>query len=79
MDPRTPVKKFSALLFKLANVRQQVFKQLQDEFLEVTEIGAAAQSTPEVRRSSFMSSNSGKGDTEEPWYEDFLMPLLERL
>lgn len=39
MDPRTPVKKFAALLFKLANIRHQVFKQLQREFTEVQTVG----------------------------------------
>lgn len=38
MDPRTPIKKFAALLFKLANVRQQVFRQLQKEFLDISPI-----------------------------------------
>lgn len=35
LDPRTPMKKFGALLFKLANIRQQIFKQINREFLEV--------------------------------------------
>ena len=42
VDPRTPIKKFAALLFKLANVRQQIFKQLQREFVEETTIGSGS-------------------------------------
>ena len=26
MDPRTPIKKFAALIFKLASIRNQIFK-----------------------------------------------------
>ena len=47
MDPRTPIKKFAALLFKLANVRKQIFKQLQKEFKQVSPIGKQQQHTPD--------------------------------
>ena len=32
IDPRTPIKKFSALLYKLASVRHMLFEQLNREF-----------------------------------------------
>ena len=48
MDPRTPIKKFAALLFKLANVRQQIFKQLRREFVEVSTIGSGSGSGGKV-------------------------------
>ena len=38
-DPRTPIKKFASLLFKLAHIRKQVFKQIHKEFLDVSKIG----------------------------------------
>ena len=53
MDPRTPIKKFAALLFKLANVRQQIFRQLQKEFSEVYPIGGGP-----TNQSSHTSGNS---------------------
>ena len=46
MDPRTPIKKFAALLFKLANIRSLVFKKIQKEFLEVNEIQTTAGQSP---------------------------------
>ena len=42
MDPRTPIKKFAALIFKLANIRNQIFKQLQKEFVEIKTIGGGS-------------------------------------
>ena len=40
VDPRTPVKKFSALLFKLAGIRHQLLQQLNKEFTQIEIMGS---------------------------------------
>ena len=40
-DPRTPVKKYAALLFKLAGIRHQLLQQLNREFNQIEIIDAA--------------------------------------
>lgn len=57
MDPRTPVKKFAALLFKLANIRGQVFKQLQKEFTEVQTFGGGDDNSNTPTPASFMTDS----------------------
>lgn len=48
VDPRTPVKKFAALIFKLANIRHQVHKQITKEFNEVHTISKTPNSARAV-------------------------------
>ena len=63
IDPRTPVKKFAALLFKLANVRNQIFKQITREFNEVATIGGGS-TTPGGLSASFTTNeHSGEFNT----------------
>jgi hypothetical protein len=61
VDPRTPVKKFASLLFKLANIRHQVFKQIAKEFSDMTTIGGDTPliMTPtKTGKSSFLTDES---------------------
>lgn len=78
MDPRTPVKKFAALLFKLANVRQQIHRQLNKEFLSVTTLGQSDTALPS-QNSSFLSTTEEGHKDGDQWYYDFVLPLLSRL
>jgi len=62
VDPRTPVKKFASLLFKLANIRHQVFKQISKEFNDMTTIGGEARTvlTPIAGQSFNTDENSAE-------------------
>lgn len=83
-DPRTPIRKFASLLFKLANIRKLIFKQLAKEFCDVQSIGSMGtpDSTPSddgnllEMSTSFDSFVTGGNDQ---WYVDFISGTMRRL